>query len=198
MKKIAILSFLIYSSLATFGQDFSSSISSAKSAYSSGNLDDARFSLEQALHELDQEVGREILKLLPERLIGANYDESEDNVVGTNLGFAGLFVDRNYYNEGQQVRFQVIGNSPLLAGINAILALPTFIAASGSDQKRIRVDGYKSLMQSNESGDGVKSYTIQIPSNDALITLECTGYSENEATSAANQIPVSQIFKLSQ
>lgn len=198
MKILAIFTILTYVYTGVYSQDFNASLTSAKSAYGLGNLDETRFALEQALHELDQEIGREILKLLPQNVMGASYNETDDNVVGTNLGFAGLFVDRVYQQESKQVRFQVIGDSPLLAGLNAMMALPNFVTSGGSEQKRIRVDGYKSLLQKNSSEDGNESYSIQIPANNTLISIDCIGYSENDAVAIANQIPVSQIFKLSQ
>jgi hypothetical protein len=182
----------------SYAQEFSSSLSEARSSYKSGNLDDARFAIEQAMHTLDQEIGKEILKVLPTNLQGAEHKSEEDNVVGTNLGFAGLFVDRNYYADQKSATIQIIGDSPLMAGINTVLALPNFVTSGDSDQKRIKVDGYKALLTKNTRDDGFDSYSLQIPANTTLITLECLGYSEAQVTTMANQIPVTQVVKLAQ
>ncbi len=180
-------------------QEVTPSLAEAKSSYSAGNLDDARFALEQAIHQIDQAIGREILKILPTSLSGMEYHEQEDNVVGNNLGFAGLFVDRNYGNGEQTASIEIIGDSPLMAGLNAMLALPAVMTNSGDgDQKRIKVDGYKSLMQKDTNSEGVVSYTIQIPANTTLISLNCLGFDENQVIAMANTIPVAQIIKLAQ
>ena len=179
-------------------QDISASLSDAKSSYSSGSLDDARFALEQALQQIDQAIGKEILKILPTNLSGMEFLEQEDNVVGTNLGFAGLFVDRNYGQGGKSASIDIIGDSPLMAGLNAMLALPAIMTQGDGDQKRIKVDGYKSLLQKETSSEGAVSYTVQIPANSTLISLNVNGYTENEVISMANNIPVAQIVKLAQ
>ena len=182
----------------SFAQEISEPLSEARTAYSAGNLDDARFALEQTLQKIDQAVGREILKLLPTDLSGMSYQESQDNVTGTSLGFAGLFVDRNYLAEGKDENIQIIGDSPLRAGLKAILAMPAVLTSGDENQKRIKVDGYKSLLQKDVSDTGVESYTIQIPANSTLITISCNGVNENEAIAMANQIPIGSIVKLAQ
>lgn len=177
-------------------QDFSTSINDAKSSYGSGNLDDARFAIEQALQQIDQAIGKEILKLLPSNLSGMNFHEDQDNVVGTNLGFAGLFVDRNYGEGEKTADIEIIGDSPLMGALTAIMALPA-IMTSG-DQKRIKVDGFKSIIEKETDANGSISYKVQIPANSTLILFNCSGYDENQVISMANQIPVGQIVKLAQ
>jgi len=179
-------------------QDAGPSFVEAKSSYSSGNLDDARFALEQALQQIDQAIGKEILKILPTNLSGMEYHDQQDNVVGTNTGFAGLFVDRNYGEGDQSASIDIMGDSPLMAGLNAILALPAIVTQGDGDQKRIKVDGYKSLLQKDTNADGKVTYTVQIPANSTLISLNVNGYNESEVISMANQLPVSEIVRLAQ
>lgn len=178
-------------------QDASPSFDEAKLAYNSGSLDDARFALEQALQHIDQAIGKEILGILPANLSGMKYLEEQDNVVGTNMGFAGLFVDRNYSEGEQSANVQVIGDSPMMAMLNTMLALPAIVTSGNEDQKRIKVDGYKSLLQKETNADGIDSYTVQIPGNSTLITFNCQGFTENETISMVNLIPVTEIVKLS-
>ena len=193
-----ILCIGLFVSFHLCAQNISSTLSEARSSYSSGSLDDTRFSLEQALQQIDQAVGKEILKILPSNLMGMDYLEQEDNVVGNNLGFAGLYVDRNYGQGEKNAGIDIIGDSPLMAGINAILAMPNILTQGNQDQKRIKVDGYKSLLQKESEGDGVSTYSVQIPASSTLITLNVRGFNETEVISMANMIPVSQIVKLSQ
>ena len=79
MKKfILILLFLAFGSV-TFAQDFDKNVASAKSSYASGNLQDSRFAMEQALRDLDMAIGKEILRVLPVKLGSLAAVEKEDN-----------------------------------------------------------------------------------------------------------------------
>ena len=182
-------------------EDVDSKLSEAKSAYKGGNLDDSRFALQQALDALDAVIGKEILTLLPDKMGDMVADEKSDNVTGSSAGFGGIYVNRDYADSENKISssFQLISDSPLLKGINAILAMPGIMTGSDPNQKRIKVDGYKSLMQKNEGDDGSVSYDVQIPFGNSLITFHCEGVSsESDVEAMANTIPVSKIVKLAQ
>jgi len=170
----------------------------AETSYKNKDLESARFALEQALNEVDILLGKEILTMLPTALGGAPIVAKDDQVTGSGAGFMGLFVQRNYAlaDASKTINISIIGDSPLLAGINAMLALPAFVTSGDPNQKRIKVDGYKSLMQKSES-EGKISYEIQIPFGNNLITCKLSGYnSETEVTGIANNIPVAKIAGL--
>lgn len=192
------LSFCLVIAFEGHAQDVEPVFSKAKASYNSGSLDDARFALEQALQQIDQAIGKEILKVLPTNLSGMEVNEQEDNVVGTNTGFTGLFVDRNYGQGEQTASIDIMGDSPLMAGLNAMLALPAIVTQGDGNQKRIRVDGYKSMLQKETNSEGKVSYSVQIPANSTLISLNVNGYDENEVISMANSLPISEIVKLAQ
>ena len=61
MKKLSTtIIILMACTVAAMAQEFDKNIASAKSAYGAGNLEDTRFALQQALHELDIVIGKEI------------------------------------------------------------------------------------------------------------------------------------------
>ncbi|GAB1446966.1 MAG: hypothetical protein KF860_05510 [Cyclobacteriaceae bacterium] len=184
--------------MTTIAQDFDKNISSAKSAYSSGNLESTRFALQQALHELDIAIGKEILKQLPTKLGAASYNEKDDNVTGGSGVASGLFVHRSY-GEQDNGSIDVINNSPLISSINAILSIP-FIGNSGDGtQKIVKIQGYKSVLNKNENETtGKTGYTLQIPMNNTLLTIEMGDTNENEIQSLANTIPLSKIATMAQ
>lgn len=198
MEKISALIILISCSIAVVAQDFDKNIASAKSAYSSGDLENTRFSLQQALHELDIVIGKEILKELPTKLGTANYNEKDDNVTGGAGMATGLFVHRSYGEQGGN-SIDVINNSPLISSINAILAIP-FIGNSGDGtQKVVKVQGYKAVLNKNENETtGKTGYTLQIPMNNTLFTIEMDDTTESEIQSLANTIPLSKIAQIAQ
>jgi len=198
MKKISTFIILISCSIAVVAQDFDKNIASAKSSYNSGDLENTRFALQQALHELDIVIGKEILKELPTKLGTATYNEKDDNVTGGAGMATGLFVHRSYGEQGGS-SIDVINNSPLINSINAILAIP-FIGNSGDGtQKVVKIQGYKSVLNKNENETtGKTGYTLQIPLNNTLFTIEMEDTNENEIQSLANTIPLSKIAQIAQ
>lgn len=198
IKKISTFIILISCSIAVVAQDFDKNIASAKSSYNSGDLENTRFALQQALHELDIVIGKEILKELPTKLGTATYNEKDDNVTGGAGMATGLFVHRSYGEQGGS-SIDVINNSPLINSINAILAIP-FIGNSGDGtQKVVKIQGYKSVLNKNENETtGKTGYTLQIPLNNTLFTIEMEDTNENEIQSLANTIPLSKIAQIAQ
>ncbi len=196
---IVLVTFLT-TSLAFFvaAQDVDKRLDEAQSAYNAGNLEAARFALQQAMNEVDLAIGQEILKLLPSNMGNMGYKEADDQVGSASMGFAGLYVNRSYTSdENASVNVQVIADSPLLAGINTILALPLF--GSDPNQKRIRVGNYRSLLQKSEGSDGQVSWDIQVPFGSSLLTLNYKGIpEENVVVEMANTLPVDQISRLVQ
>ncbi len=183
-------------------QEFDKSLASAKSAYQAGNLDDARFNLENALREVDAAIGREILKVLPTALGGLNSDPKNDQVTGMSGAlFGGLYVNRSYGNpEGKTAEVNIISDSPMLAGINAILAMPSIMNTGDSNQKVVKVQGYKSLLtREADDNNQTAGYQLQIPFGNSMLTLDYNGaISETEMLKLGNSLPLDKIIKLAQ
>lgn len=185
-------------SISVSAQNVDERLNEAQSAYGQGKLEEARFALQQAMNEIDLAIGREILQLLPATMGDIPYNDADDNVGSASMGFAGLYVNRKYQSvEETSVSLQIIADSPLLAGINAILSLPMF--GSDPNQKRIRVGNYRSLLQRSEGSDGTVSWDIQVPFGSSLLTLNYKGINdENTVVTMANSLPIDQISRLLQ
>ena len=199
MKKLSTtIIILMACTVAAMAQEFDKNIASAKSAYGAGNLEDTRFALQQALHELDIVIGKEILKQLPTKLGADNYNEKDDNVTGGAGVATGLYVHRTY-GEQSGSSIDVINNSPLITSINAILAIP-FIGNSGDGaQKVVKIQGYKAVLNRDEDEATSKTgYTLQIPMNNTLLTMEMDDTTENEIQALANTIPLAKIAQMAQ
>jgi hypothetical protein len=178
-------------------QDFSKDIADAKASYSSGNLADAHFSLEQAVQEIDMIVGKEVLKLLPEKMNDTSSIPQNDQVTA-NIGFVGATVHRSYGNSGSQV--EIISNSPLISSLNAFLNMP-FVGGMmrNSTTKVVKIQGYKSrLEKQSDNANGKPNYQLQFPFKSALITITANGMDENGVLSFANTIPLDKIAALIQ
>lgn len=196
MKQIVftVVAFLVFAESGA--QDFNKYLATARTSYTAGNLDDARFAMQQMLQELDVLTGKEALKLLPVKLGALTSNAANDNVTG-NSGFAGIMIQRDYGTGDKTAEIQIIGNSPLMASINAILSLP--FGNSNGNQRTIRLDGYKALLQKHTDSENSKvSYEIQVPLNSSLLTLKANGLSEEEVQKLAAAIPIRQLASLIQ
>lgn len=197
MKYILSLVFLALA-VSLNAQDFSKNLSTAKSSYSSGNLEDARFAMQQMLNDIDIIVGREMIKILPAKMDALAANTKNDNVTA-NTGLAGVMVHRDYGADPKTANLEIMSNSPLIASINAILSIP-FIGNSGDGtQKVIKVHGYKAILQKTTNSEtGKTDYTLQMPLNSTLITLTGVDTNEAEIVRWANSLPIDQIAKLVQ
>lgn len=198
MKAIRITIAIVLVSQFVLAQEFDKNISTARSSYASGNLQDSRFAMEQMLRDLDMAIGKEVLKLLPAKVGTLAVNEKEDNVTGS--GGVGLYVNRHYGTEPKQASIEIINNSPLITSLNAVLSMPVIGGMMRDEnQKIIRVQGYKSILNKQVNTDtGKTNYELQIPMNNTLLTLRMDDTSESEITTAANAIPLAKIVQIAQ
>ena len=117
--------------------------------------------------------------------------------LGASFG-TGLFVHRSYGTApGKTADLQIINNSPLIAGINTMLALPFITGSTG--QKQVKIQGYKALLKSEpDQATGKTVVEIQIPFGNTLLTMKVTDSNEAEATGFVNQVPMAKIASFAQ
>ncbi len=195
MKKIFILSILFYSVLIVNAQEFNKRLAEAKAAYGAGKLDDSRFAMQQMLMELDILSGKEILKVLPQKMQDQNLNKDKDNVTGAT-GFFGVIIHREFGPETKKVEVDIIGNSPLVGTLSTLMSLP--FMGNNPDQKIIKINGYKALVQKVSGEGSAVNYELQLPLNSNLITLKAPGYSQDDLIKMANTLPVAEIAKILQ
>lgn len=199
MKKICSLIFLVTFPIVTFAQDFNKNLGEARTAYTAGNLSNSRFAMEQMLREVDEAIGKEILKLLPAKIETLSAQVKEDNVMGNSGGVgAGLFVHRTYGAEPRTATVDIVNNSPLITSLNALLAIPFVTNAAGDDnQKVVKVQGYKAILNKSQDADSGKlTYELQIPLQNTLVTFNVDDTKEAEILKMAGTIPLEQIAQM--
>lgn len=199
MKKLSLLALALMGLGIVQAQDFDKNLASARSTYSAGNLQDARFAMEQMLRDLDVAIGKEILKLLPTKIGALAVNEKEDNLAGTGA-YVGLYVNRSYGADPKRASIEIINNSPLINSLNAILNTPILGGMmQDENQKTIKVQGYKSILTKQVNTEtGKTNYELQIPMNNTLVTLKIDDTTEGEITAAANTIPLAKIVQMAQ
>jgi hypothetical protein len=198
MKKLTMIVIGLCLSTAGFSQDFSKNIATAKTAYAGGNLEDARFAMQQMLNDLDMAIGKEVLKMLPTKM-GASASNSANDNVTANTGLAGVIIHRDYGAADKKLNLDLMSNSPLVASINAILSIPFMGNSGDGSQKVIKVDGYKGMLQKTVDEETRKTdYTLQVPIGSTLLTFTAPDTTEDEMIKMADAIPLSDITKLVQ
>jgi hypothetical protein len=199
MKKSFVFIFAGLISLSAAAQDFDKNISTARSSYTSGNLQDSRFAMEQILRDLDMAIGKEMLKLLPTKIGSLSVNEKEDNLTGTGA-YVGLYVQRHYGTTPKRGSVEIINNSPLINSLNAILSMPVLGGMMRDEnQKMIKIQGYKSILTKQVNSEtGKTGYELQVPMNNTLLTVKMDDTTEGEITAVANSIPLSKIVQMAE
>jgi hypothetical protein len=198
MKKIYIFIASTIFSVSALAQDFSADLASAKSAYAGGNLEDARFALQNMITDLDIAIGKEVLKMLPQKMESYASNVKSDNVTA-NTGLAGAIVHRDYGTDAKKLNLDIMSNSPLVGSLNAMLSLPFIGNSSDGTQKTVKIQGYKGVLQKSVDSETNKTdYTLQIPLNNTLLTFTVPDTNEAEVLKMANTIPVTDIAKMVQ
>lgn len=198
MKRLLITIFAVTSlSTLSFSQDFAKDITTAKSSYSSGKLEDAHFALLQALQEIDIKIGEEVLKLLPLQIDTLKSNPKDDNVAGSS-GYIGTTIHRTFGTvRGSEIT--IITNSPLIGSLNAFLNSPLMGGMmSDGKTKIVKVQGYKARMEKTPMDNGTTNYSIDIPMNNSLITLKMNNTTDTQILDVANKLALGAIAKLIQ
>lgn len=196
MKYLIILGCILFAT-NTFSQNFTTDIATAKTAYSSGKLEDAHFALQQAMQEIDIIIGKEVLGLLPATMDKFTANTKDDNVM-SNVGFMGSTIHRTW-GQNDDVDLSIIGNSPLITTLNAFLNTPLLGGMmSNGNNKIIKVQGYKGQLTKEDNGNGQTNYIIQIPLGSSLVTFKANNCTDVQITTWANTLQLQQIAKLIQ
>ena len=199
MKNIFFLFFLCVPLAFTNAQEFDKQISNAKSAYESGNYEESRLAVQNALHEIDVKIGQEVLAILPQKVNSMAYVAANDQVAGSEANFVGLFIERTWgTTETGSLEFSVISDSPLIGTVNTFLSLPSIMYGSDSNQKKIKVEGFKAMLEKKvDENNAVTGYSLMLPYSNSLLQLNYTGETTEDAFLAmVNQIPVTKVTEI--
>jgi hypothetical protein len=196
LKYTLVLFAILFTLPALNAQETLAKLTEAEKEYASKNLDNTRFALQQAIGEINRSIGKDILEILPKKLNDIDYKASEDNVTGA-AGFAGLFVHRAYGAEPKNGSLEIMSDSPMLTTLNALLSMPAMMTGNDPNQKRLKIGGYKSLLNKSTDDKGEISWDLQIPMSNTLVTLHLKGFpNESDVVALGNSLPLDQIGKL--
>jgi hypothetical protein len=176
--------------------DVKAMMAEAGSMHSASKYSDARYSLSQALKGVEIELGKEILRSLPENVAGLPADKTQDKVMSTQWGWNNLSIQRIYI-QGDKQMTMVIGNAGIYGGLAQLyFANAGMVEAYGDQQnyKQVRVKGNKGIIQYDDS----KGYTLIIGLGQASgIVWDCINFAtEKEVMDAAESFDIDGIKKL--
>lgn len=177
--------------------DVKAQMAEAETAHGAKNYSDARYSLQQALMGVEIQLGRQIIKSLPQTSVGLAADTLQDKVMSTQWGWSNLSIQRVYKNGADKQMTLTIGNAGIYAGLYTLyFANGGMMQANGDKQnfKQVRVKGNKAVIQYEDS----KGYTLAAQlGQTSMIVWECINFAnEQEVMTAANGFDIDGIKKM--
>lgn len=177
--------------------DVKAQMNDAEKAHGEKNYSDARYSLQQALMGVEIQLGRQILKSLPNTIVSLPADTLQDKVMSTQWGWSNLSIQRAYKNNADKQLTITIGNAGIYSGmVNMYFANANMMEANGNKQnfKQVRVKGNKAIIQYEDN----KGYTLIVPlGQTSMIVWECINFAnEQEVMTAANTFDIDGIKKM--
>jgi len=177
--------------------DVNQQMTDAEQAHAAANYSDARYSIQQALIGVEIQLGRELLKSLPDPVLGLPKDTTQDKVMSTQWGWNNMTIQRVYTDKKDKQLTVTIGNNALYSGlVNVYFNNAYMVQADDKDQnmKQTKVKGNKAIIQYDDS----KGYTLMVPlGQSSLIVWECINFAdETEVMNTANAFDIEGIKKM--
>jgi len=171
--------------MPAFADDITDAMDQARKAYQSGDLTNAKQSLDLASQLIGQKNAESFATLLPNALPGWKADKATTQALGA-VGFGASMASRSYHNaKGDTVEIQITGDSTVVGQIAAFLSNPALAGAMG---KLVRVGNQRAI----QDNDGNVKMVV---ANKFLVAVE--GSADAAAKLAyAQAIDVSKLSKL--
>ncbi len=179
--------------LSNTAPDVKANINDAGTSFEDKKYDDARFSVRQAILGIELEIGKQILKDLPENISGLQKVDEEDNVTSSGIGFVGLIIERKYRKGDQELRITIGNDAGLLSAANIYLTSGTYASTQDQNHKQVKFKDNRALLEYDESS----GYKLSVPfgQSSILIAEGINFASEKEIMEAADKIDIDKIKK---
>ncbi|HNS17310.1 MAG TPA: hypothetical protein PKI34_05770 [Bacteroidales bacterium] len=174
--------------------DVKQNITDAQTAFASQKYTDAKYSIRQAILGIELEIGKNILKGLPEKIASLSIAPEEDNVTSSGIGFVGLVINRVYRDGDQQFSVTIGNDAAMLSAVNMYLASGAY--ASSAQQENIQQTKFKEYRAIIEY-DASSGYKLSVPfgQSSILVTEGVNFSSEDEFMNASLTIDIENIKK---
>jgi len=176
--------------------DILANINSSETAFKDNKFSEARFALQQAILGTELQIGKEILKSLPDSVLGLLKVTEKDKVASSGWGWSGLTISRDYQKDDKLIGvgiqdFSYLGpawSMFLTGGMNS-----TQMENDKQQMKQIMVKGNKGVI----SYDDRKGYTVvvMLTQGSALVWEGVNIPTEDEMMKAVNSFDIDRIKK---
>lgn len=179
--------------LGATAPDVLENISDAEGAFGDKMYSDARFAVRQAILGIELEIGKEVLKGLPEKVEGLDFVKEEDMVTSSGIGFVGLVIERVYRKDDQQFDVTIGNDAGMLSAANMYLAAGNYATTADQNHKQTKFKGYRAVIEYDE----YSGYKLSVPFGQSSILVMDGINFENEAAmmKAAENIDIEKIKK---
>lgn len=161
-RAVGVLAVLGLLSVPAVADDITEAIDQARKAYQSGDLTNAKQSLDLASQLIGQKNAESFAALLPNPLPGWKAEKAQTTAVGA-VAFGASVASRSYSNaKGDHVDVQITGDSAMVMQFASLLSNPQFAGAMG---KLVRVGSQRAI----QTADGDVNMVI---ANKFLITVQ--------------------------
>jgi len=176
--------------------DVKAAMDDATKSFTANSYSDARYAVQQALMGIEIQLGRELLKSLPDNVDGLQKDTTQDRVLSTQWGWNNMTIQRVYSDKKDKQCTVSIGNNMLYSGlVNAYFGNAYAVESNGKDQnvKQVKVQGNKAIISYDEN----KGYSLIVPvGQSSMVVWECINFAnEDEVMNAANAFTIDNIKK---
>jgi hypothetical protein len=162
------------SSVGRAGDEILDALDQARSAYKSGDMSNAKQSLDFASQLIGQKNAEGFAALLPNPLPGWKADRAQSTAVGAVM-FGASVASRSYSNaQDDHVEVQITGDSAMVMQFATLLSNPQIAGAMG---KLIRVGSQRAI----QTSDGDINMVI---ANKFLVTVQGSGSAADKAAYA--------------
>jgi hypothetical protein len=185
-RMLAAAAVLAFATLpATAADEVIEAIDQARKAYQSGDLGEAKQSLDLASQLIGQKNAEGYASLLPKALPGWTQEKSDATAMGNTMFGASMATGRYTNAKGDDVEVQITGDSAMIAPLAAVFANPQFAGAMG---KIVRVGSQRAIV--TKEGD-----VQMVVNNKFLVVVQGSGPADAKLA-YAQAVDVAKLSKM--
>src|SRR5215208_1857648 len=165
--------------------DITDAMDQARKAYQSGDLGEAKQSLDLASQLIGQKNAEGFASLLPKALPGWKQEKTDATAMGATM-FGASMATGHYTNaKGDDVEIQITGDSAMIAPLAAVFSNPQFAGAMG---KIVRVGNQRAIV--TKEGD-----VQMVVNNKFLVVVQGSGPADAKLA-YAQAVDVAKLSKM--
>ncbi len=173
--------------------DVMENIDLASNSFSDKKFTDARYSVREAILGIELEIGKNILKDMPESIDGMPAVTDEDNVTSSGIGFVGLIIERTYREGDKELKVTVGNDAGMLSAVNMYFAAGYSSTSTDDNVQRTKFKEEPAIIEYDESS----GYKLSVPfgQSSILVTEGINFENQDEFVTASEKIDLDNIKK---